>query len=98
VVVPIGNGLTGYMAADQIAKIVAVRDSAQSAADKLYKKASKESLTNSQVATVNRKLDHAFQAEISLRSNVVDRNGKTIGKFMDRTTALRWIDQNAWWL
>lgn len=98
VVIPIGVGTTQYTAADQIAKIIAVRESAQVASDALYKRAKKQSLTNAEVSTVNRKLNQAYRAQTSLRSNVVDQKGKSVGTFMDRTVAMRWIDQNAWWL
>jgi hypothetical protein len=98
IVVPIGSGTTEYMAADQIAKIISVRDSAAKAADRLYNKARRENLSDSQVAEVNRKLKIAYRAQTSLRSNVVDRNGNAVGSFMDRTVALRWIDVNVWWM
>ena len=98
VVVAIGTGTQQYSAADEIGKIVAVRDSAQKASDRLYKSAKSQSLTNAQVAAVNRKLDQAYRAQTSLRSNVVDHDGKSVGTFMDRSQALHWIDSNAWWL
>jgi hypothetical protein len=98
VVVQIGDGMTQYTAADEIQKIVAARDSAQRASQRLYDGAKNQELSNAEVAAVNRKLTQAYKAETSLRSNVVDRKGKSVGTFMDRTVALRWLDQNAWWL
>lgn len=98
VVIPIGSGTLEYSAAGQIAKIVAARDSAQTAADRLYRSAKSQPLTNSEVAAVNRKLNQAYKAQTSLRSNVVDRHGKSIGAFLDRELARHWIDRNAWWM
>jgi hypothetical protein len=98
VVVPIGSGTLDYSAADQIAQIVAVRDGAKKAADKLYKSARSQQLTNAEVTTINHKLNMAYKAQTSLRSNVVDRNGKSVGTFLDRVTALAWIGRNVWWM
>ena len=98
VVVQIGDGVVEYSAADQIAKIVAVRESAQKAADRLYKDAKSQQLTNAEVTAINRKLNAAYNAQTSLRSNVVDPKGKSVGTFLDRDLALAWIDRNAWWL
>lgn len=96
--IPIGSGTLQYSAADQVKRIVAARESAKTAADKLYAQAKSKSLSDEQVAAVNRKLQLAYQAQINLRSNVVDRSGASVGKFMDRTFALNWITQNAWWM
>ena len=83
VVVRIGDGVIEYQAADQIAKILAVRDSAQKAADRLYKNAKSQQLTSSEVTSINHKLDAAYKAQTSLRSNVVDPSGKSVGTFLD---------------
>jgi len=98
VLVSIGEGTKGYGTADQIARIVHARDAAQAAAEALYQKAKRENLTQSQARAVNNKLNLAYEAATSLRSNVVDESGKSVGTFMDRTKAVRWIDRNAWWL
>jgi hypothetical protein len=98
VVIRIGTGSLQYAAADQISKIIAVRESAQKASDTLYKTAKSQSLDNAQVTQVNRKLNQAYKAQTSLRSNVVNSDGKSVGAFMDRTAAMRWIDLNAWWM
>ncbi|HEY5540033.1 MAG TPA: hypothetical protein VIL41_01105 [Coriobacteriia bacterium] len=97
-VIVIGSGTARYTAADQIARIIRTRDTAGTAAEQLYQTAKQESLTQDQAREVNRKLDLAYYAATSLRSNVVDESGKSVGKFMDRTQAVRWIDRNAWWL
>ena len=97
-VVPIGSGTRSYTAADQIARIVEVRDTAQPAAEKLFQQAKREPLTSDQARTINRKLNLAYRATTSLQSNVVDQSGKSVGTFMDRTEAVRWMDRNAWWL
>jgi hypothetical protein len=97
-VIRIGTGTLRYTAADQIARIIHARNAAQPAADELYQKAQREVLTPAQAASVNRKLNLAYEAGTSLRSNVVDDSGKSVGTFMDRATAVRWIDRNAWWL
>ena len=98
VVVRIGDGVIEYQAADQIAKIVAARDGAQKAADQLYTSSKSQQLTNSEVTAINHKLDEAYKAQTSLRSNVVDPKGKSVGTFLDRLLALAWIDRNAWWM
>ena len=98
VVIPIGSGKLQYSAADQIAKIIAARQSAQGAADQLYATSKAQRLTATQVAAVNVKLQQAYRAQTSLRGNVVDRNGKAVGAFMDRMAALAWISRNAWWM
>ena len=98
VVVAIGSGTLEYSAADQIAKIVAVRESAKKSADSLYKSAKSQLLTDSEVKAINGKLNQAYKAQTSLRSNVVDHNGKSVGTFLDRMLALTWIDRNAWWM
>jgi hypothetical protein len=97
-VIRIGSGTKRYTAADQIARIIHARDTAQPAAEKLYSKAQRESLSQSQAREVNRKLNLAYEAVTSLRSNVVDDSGKSVGTFLDRSKAVRWIDRNAWWL
>ncbi len=97
-VIPIGSGTLQYGAADQIAKIVHARDTAQAAAETLYADARSKSLSDAEVTKINAKLSQAYKAEISLRSNVIDRNGDAVGTFMDRTVALAWITRNAWWL
>jgi len=98
VLVSIGSGTKGYGAADQIARIVHARDAAQASAEALYQKAKRENLTQSQARAINDKLNIAYEASTSLRSNVIDESGKSVGTFMDRTKAVRWIDRNAWWL
>jgi hypothetical protein len=86
-----------YGAVDQITKIVTVRETAAKAAQRLYKSAKSQSLGDAEVAKINSKLAAAYKAQTSLRANVIDRNGKSVGTFMDRTTALSWIARNAWW-
>ena len=98
IVIVIGSGKTRYHAADQIARIIHARDTAQPAAEELYRTAQRQSLTTAEVKAVNRRLDVAYEASTSLRSNVVDESGKSVGTFMDRVKAVRWIDRNAWWL
>ena len=98
IVVKIGSGTGRYTAADEIGRIVNARNTAQAAAEKLYEKAKQESLSNSQAHAINTKLNLAYEASTDLRSNVVDESGKSVGTFMDRTKAIRWIDRNAWWL
>jgi hypothetical protein len=98
VVVQIGTGAIEYTAADEIEKIITARDSAERAAQRLYDTSKKENLSNDEVVAVNRKLRQAYKAETSLRSNVVDKKGNSVGTFMDRVVALRWLDANAWWL
>lgn len=97
-VIRIGSGTSRYTDADQIKRIILARDTAQSAAEKLYRKAQSQVLTPSEAKAVNRKLNLAYAATTSLRSNVVDNSGKSVGTFMDRASAVRWIDRNAWWL
>jgi len=98
VVIAIGSGARLYNAADQIRRIIAVRDSATPSAEALYRQAKQQQLAPDQANAVNKKLDLAYHAATSLRSNVVDKSGKSVGTFMDRTTAIAWIDRNAWWL
>jgi hypothetical protein len=95
--IPIGDGTLQYGAVDQITKIIQVRDTAEKAAERLYKNAQSQQLSDSEVTDANRKLAAAYKAQTSLRANVTDRNGKALGTFMDRTTALAWIARNAWW-
>jgi hypothetical protein len=97
-VVQIGSGTLQYSAADQVKKIIAARDGAKPAADKLYAQSKSKALNDPQVTEINRKLRLAYTAQISLRANVVDRTGASVGKFMDRTFALSWITRNAWWM
>ena len=97
-VIQIGTGTLQYGAADQIVRIVHARDTAQKAAETLYADARAKSLSDAEVTAINAKLAQAYKAEISLRSNVIDRNGAAVGTFMDRTVALAWITRNAWWL
>jgi len=97
-VIPIGSGTLEYSAADQIARIITARESAQKAADRLYNSAKSSDLTDADVTAINRKLAQAFKAETSLRSNVIDQNGRSLGTFMDRSVAEQWITRNAWWM
>jgi hypothetical protein len=97
-VVQIGSGTLQYSAADQVKKIIAARDGAKPAADKLYAQSKSKALNDPQVTEINRNLKLAYTAQISLRANVVDRSGASVGKFMDRTFALSWITRNAWWM
>jgi hypothetical protein len=97
-VIEVGTGTQEYGAAGDVARIVAARVAAQPAADELLRSAKKRALTVAEANAINRKLDLAYQATSSLQSNVVDARGRPVGKFMDRVTALRWIDKNAWWL
>jgi hypothetical protein len=97
-VIQIGSGTLQYSAASQIERIVTARETAQTAADRLYREAKSRSLSDSEVTAINKKLSLAFAAQTSLRSNVIDRNGDSVGTFMDRTTALSWITRNGWWM
>lgn len=97
-VIQIGSGTLQYSAAGQVKQIIAARDSAKAAADKLYAQSKSKALNDPEVTEINRKLRLAYIAQISLRANVVDRSGASVGKFMDRTFALSWITRNAWWM
>lgn len=97
-VVPIGNGTVTYSSASQVAQIVQARDTADAAAQALLARAKQQSLSYSQAAEVNHKLALAQQATTNLRSNVVDEQGDRVGHFLDRTQAIRWVRDNAWWL
>lgn len=96
-VVPVGDGTKTYGSANQVAKIVAARDTAAAAAASLYASAKSRQLTYAQAEAINAKLAIAQKATTSLRSNVVDENGKSVGRFMDRAQAYRWVRLNAWW-
>ena len=93
----VGSGTRTYGSADDIAKIVRVRDGADPAAKALYQNAKSRVLTPPEAEEINRKLDIAHTASISLRSNVHDEANQPVGVFMDRPQALRWIATNAWW-
>jgi transglutaminase-like putative cysteine protease len=93
----VGSGTRTYGAAADIARIVHVRDRADAAATALYDSAKSQQLTFEQAAKINRELDSARTASISLRSNVIDERHRPIGVFMDRPQALRWIARYAWW-
>lgn len=97
-VIQIGSGTLQYTSAAQIERIVTARETAQIAADRLYREAKSRSLSDSEVVTINKKLSLAYTAQISLRANVVDRNGDSVGTFLDRTAALSWITRNGWWM
>ena len=97
-IITIGTGTKQYGAAADVARIVRARDGAESAASALYARARGEQLTRSQASVVNRKLDTAYRATVSLRSNAVDSKGRPIGTFLDRMKAKEWVDRNAWWL
>lgn len=97
-VIEVGSGTLQYGAADDIARIIAAREAAQPAAESLLRAAKHQALTAAQATATNSKLDRAYKATSSLQSNVVDQHGRPVGKFMDRTTALVWIKNNAWWL
>jgi len=97
-VVPIGSGTKTYRSAEQIPRIIQARESADAAARSLLARAKRQQLTYSQATAVNRKLELAQEATMDLRSNVVDQKGRPVGHFLDRTQAVRWVRQNAWWL
>jgi hypothetical protein len=93
----VGSGTRTYGSAAEIARIVRVRNGAEPAAASLYASAKSRALTPLQAQDINRKLDHAHTASISLRSNVIDEANRPVGDFMDREQASRWIARNAWW-
>jgi uncharacterized protein YdeI (BOF family) len=98
IVITIGSGTAEYGAGSDVAKIIRARDSSEAAARSLLARAKSETLTRSEANSVNDKLDAAYKASVSLRSNAVDEKGRPVGTFMDRTTAISWVDRNAWWL
>lgn len=97
-VVTIGDGTGTYGSAEQVPAILKARDTADAAAQALLASAKRQSLTFAQADKINRQLSLAQQATTDLRSNVVDQKGRPVGHFLDRTQAVRWVRQNAWWL
>lgn len=97
-VVTIGEGKGQYGAAAQVQRVIEARDTAEAAARALLKEARRQSLTPAQATRINRQLKLAQEATTNLRSNVVDQSGAPVGRFLDRTQAVRWVAQNAWWL
>jgi len=93
----VGSGTREYGSASDISRIVRARDGAEKAASRLYASAKARPLTVAEAQQVNRKLDIARTATISLRSNVFDDSNRPVGEFMDRAQALRWIARNVWW-
>lgn len=95
--IPIGTGSAAYTAGADVARLLYAREAAGTAADALYAQASKERLTKAKANEINRKLLAAYNADIYLRSDVVDGDGKQISQFMDRAQAIEWLDANDWW-
>jgi len=97
-VITIGTGSKQYDGARDVARIIQARDSADAAANSLAASAKRKLLTRSEANAINEKLNAAYRATVSLRSNAVDSKGRPVGTFMDREPAIKWVDRNVWWL
>ena len=97
-VIALGAGSRTYGSAADVARIIRARESADEAAKALVAHAKGQSLTRSEANAINDKLDVAYKATVSLRSNAVDSKKRPVGTFMDRAKATPWVDRNAWWL
>lgn len=91
--------LAGYYSAEAVAevkRILEVRRGAETAAEKQREFIETTPMTEEEFERENMLFQACFTAMNGLRATV-DSLGNDTGDFMDRRTAIRWIERYAWW-
>ena len=94
----LARGEESYSAAavEQVERIVAVRESAEDAAEEKRTFIEATPMTEAEFEQESALFEACITAMNGLRATV-DNLGHDTGEFMDRTDAIAWIDQYAWW-
>ena len=91
-VIPIGTGDATYGSAERTARILAVRESAQPAAEARRAEEQGRMLTQRQADEINSKLQTAYESQFKL-AVIEDHEDE----FLDSKLAERWIETYCWW-
>ncbi|MCL2679989.1 MAG: hypothetical protein FWF11_00705 [Coriobacteriia bacterium] len=90
------TGFYSQAAVAQVRRIIAVRDSAEAAAESKRAEIESTPMTPAEFERQTALYEACFTAMNGLRATV-DSLGRDTGDFMDRVTAIAWIENNAWW-
>ena len=98
VVRDLDRGEEGYSAraTEQVARIVAVRETAEAAAEEKREYIESTPMTVEEFEQESALFEACITAMNRLRATV-DNLGRDTGEFMDRTDAITWIETHAWW-
>ena len=91
-----GEGSYSLEAAQQVARIVHVRDTAEEASREQREFIESTPMSEIDFERENSMFEACFFALNSFRATV-DSLGRDTGDFMDRVPAIEWIEHNAWW-
>lgn len=83
-------------AVDQVSRIIKVRDSAEDAAKEKRDYIESTPMSEEDFEAQSALFENAVFAINSFRATV-DNLGRDTREFVDRTSAIVWIDENAWW-
>ena len=90
------DGSYSAAAVAHVARIVAVRDSAEEAAAEKREYIESTPMSEEEFERERALYEACFIALNSFRATV-DNLGRDTGDFMDRVEAIRWIEEHAWW-